>query len=136
MKQAPLFTKTTNGIRIDVFPIFLPEQSDPKKSLYFWAYYIAIENQSEETVQLLSRFWRIIDENGRINEVRGDGVIGQQPILKPKEQHSYTSSVNLATPSGVMMGSYNFRIFSTQKDMQVEVPTFSLDSPFEEHKPA
>lgn len=136
MKQAPLFTKITNGIRIDAFPIFLTEQSNPKKSSYFWAYYIVIENNSEETIQLLSRFWRIIDENGRVNEVRGDGVIGQQPILKPEEKYSYTSSVNLATPSGVMMGSYNFRIFSTQKDMQVEIPTFSLDSPFEEHKPA
>jgi ApaG protein len=122
------FVAVTSGIRVSVWPQYLVEESDPDESRYFWAYTIEIENESRETVQLRSRIWRITDESGKLEEVRGPGVVGQTPTLKPGETFRYTSGCPLATPSGIMVGS--FQMTTEDGEMfDVAVPAFSLDSP-------
>jgi ApaG protein len=122
------YVAVTRGIRVRVQPQYLPEESDPDDNRYFWAYTIEIENESSETVRLRSRVWKITDETGRIEEVRGPGVVGKTPILKPGEQFRYTSGCPLTTPSGIMIGS--FQMTGEGGEMfDVAVPAFSLDSP-------
>jgi ApaG protein len=122
------FTQTTHAIRVSVLPIYLQNQSDVCENLFVWAYHVCIENQGAQTFQLLSRYWKITDALGRIQEVRGDGVVGEQPILKPGDIFEYTSSVTLNLPSGVMVGSYQLQNPSGES-IEVAIPLFSLDSP-------
>lgn len=122
------YQATTRGIRVTVQPQYLADESDPDENRYLWAYTINIENEGHETVRLRSRLWRITDENGHLEEVRGPGVVGQTPTLKPGEQFRYTSGCPLPTPSGIMVGS--FQMTTDDGEMfDVAVPAFSLDSP-------
>ncbi len=122
------YQATTRGIRVTVMPQYLADESDPDENRYLWAYTINIENEGHETVRLRSRIWRITDETGHVEEVRGPGVVGQTPTLKPGEQFRYTSGCPLPTPSGIMVGS--FQMTTEDGEMfDVEVPAFSLDSP-------
>ena len=125
------YETVTRGIRVRVLPQYVTEESDPDENRYFWAYTIDIENESNETVQLRSRVWKITDETGKMEEVRGPGVVGQTPVLRPGEQFRYTSGCPLPTPSGIMVGS--FQMTTEDGEMfDVAVPAFSLDSP--EHR--
>lgn len=124
----PAFIQTTHAIRVSVLPMYLQNQSSPSENVYVWAYHISIENKGAQTFQLLSRYWKITDAMGRIQEVRGGGVVGEQPILKPGDVFEYTSSVRLNLPSGVMGGSYHMKS-PTGESIEVAVPLFSLDSP-------
>lgn len=124
----PAYTQITHAIHVSVLPIYLKNQSRPADNVYVWAYHICIENKSNETVQLLSRYWKITDALGRIQEVRGAGVIGEQPILHPDEIFEYTSSVTLSLPSGIMVGSYQMQSLGGEM-IDVAIPLFSLDSP-------
>jgi len=108
-------------------PTYLEADSSPSNSQYLWAYRVVIENQGRETVQLLSRHWMITNSRGDLREVKGLGVIGKQPVLKPGESHEYTSGAPLDTPSGMMGGSYQMESASGER-FDVEIPTFSLDS--------
>jgi len=126
------FSETTRMVTVSVEPFFLEDESDPDKSAYMWAYHITIDNNGDEPIQLISRHWRITDGLGRTQEVRGEGVVGEQPLLEPGETFEYTSGVPLQTPSGFMGGSYEM-ISSVGERLNVIVPTFSLDSPFEAH---
>ena len=101
------FEQTTDKIRILVEPVFLEEQSEPQKSRFVWAYHVRIENHGAETLQLVSRYWRITDSLGRTQEVSGPGVVGEQPVLSPGEAFEYTSGTPLSTNSGFMEGRYN-----------------------------
>ena len=122
------YVAVTRGIRVSVMPQYMADESDPDENRYFWAYTIGIENEGRETVRLRSRIWKITDETGRVEEVRGPGVVGQTPILRPGEQFSYTSGCPLPTPSGIMVGS--FQMSTEDGEMfDVAVPAFSLDSP-------
>jgi ApaG protein len=123
-----MYTETTHDIRVAVQPIYLDEQSSPEDSHYVWAYQVRIENRGRETVQLLNRYWHITDAVGRVQEVRGSGVVGEQPVLAPGEAFEYTSGCPLATPSGIMMGSYEMQRDDGQR-FEVSIPAFSLDSP-------
>ena len=123
-----MYRSETRKIRITVQPAYLPEQSAPEENYYFWSYTVNIRNQVSETVQLLSRYWRITDAAGRVQEVRGAGVVGEQPILKPGESFEYTSGTPLSTPSGIMVGSYRMELPSGEM-FEVAIPAFSLDSP-------
>lgn len=123
-----MYRKTTRSIQITVIPLYLDEQSDPDENRYVWAYHVSLENTGVETVQLLSRYWNITDANGKVLEVRGDGVVGEQPILRPNEQFEYTSGTPLSTPSGIMTGRYRMKTNDGQS-FDVEIPAFSLDSP-------
>ena len=102
----------------------------PDESRYVWAYRIVIENNSGSTVQLQSRYWRITDQNGRVEEVRGPGVVGEQPILNPGDSYTYSSGCPLTTPSGTMVGRYQMR-GEDGRDFEIDIPAFSLDIPGE-----
>jgi ApaG protein len=123
-----MYEATTRAIRVSVRPQYLPDQSDPADSQYVWAYHIRIENQGENTVQLRSRHWRITDGLGRLQEVRGPGVIGKTPMLRPGEVFEYTSGTPLSTSSGIMSGSYEM-VSETGEKFDIEIPAFSLDTP-------
>jgi ApaG protein len=98
-----------------VEPNFLEDQSEPDEGRFLWSYHVTIENKSELTVQLLSRFWRITDARGRVREVRGDGVIGEQPVIPPGRAFEYTSGAPLETASGFMTGTYHMRASTGRK---------------------
>ena len=124
-----MYETTTEGVLIRVTPQFLDEQSIPDQGRYFWAYTIEITNHGTNTVKLEARHWKITDSNGRLEEVRGPGVVGQTPVLKPGQSFSYTSGCPLSTPSGIMVGSYRM-VDETGRRFDVAIPAFSLDSPF------
>jgi ApaG protein len=123
-----MYRATTRSIEVAVTPQFLDERSSPANNYYFWAYTIEIVNHGSETVQLVSRHWRITDASGRVQEVRGPGVVGEQPVLGPGQSFQYTSGVPLPTPSGFMAGSYNM-VSTDGERFDIEIPAFSLDSP-------
>lgn len=114
---------------IRVVPSFLEEESVPQQDQYFWAYTVEITNQGPMTVQLLSRHWKITDSAGATQEVQGAGVVGEQPVLEPGESFSYTSGAPLRTPSGIMFGWYQMEA-ADGEIFDVEIPAFSLDSPY------
>jgi ApaG protein len=122
------YTANTRGIAVSVEPFYLDARSSPDDSQYFWAYRVTIENQGQETVQLLSRHWMISNARGELNEVKGPGVVGEQPVLKPGEIYEYTSGAPLDTPSGMMGGAYQMESESGDR-FDIEIPTFSLDRP-------
>ncbi len=123
------FEATTRGIRVQVQPIFLEDQSDPAASRFIWAYRVRVENGGRETVQLLRRTWRITDAHGRVQVVHGAGVIGEQPVLEPGEAFEYTSGTPLETSSGFMTGLYHFIVTASGEAFDAAIPMFSLDSP-------
>jgi ApaG protein len=126
--MATMYRAVTRHIEVTVEPNFDPEQSLPDRSRYFWFYTIVITNSGKETVQLKTRHWIITDASGRQQEVRGEGVIGEQPVLGPGERFEYTSGVPLSTASGFMTGRYQMVTESGER-FEIDVPTFSLDSP-------
>ena len=113
---------------MSVEPTYLEARSSPDSSEYVWAYRVVIENQGLETVQLLSRHWMITNARGELTEVKGPGVVGEQPVLKPGERFEYTSGAPLNTPSGMMGGAYQMESESGER-FDIEIPTFSLDRP-------
>ena len=113
---------------VSVEPAYLEEKSSPSSSQYFWVYRVMIENQGLETVRLVSRHWMIMNARGELTEVKGLGVVGDQPVLKPGESYEYTSGAPLDTPSGMMGGTYQMERESGEQ-FNVEIPTFSLDRP-------
>jgi ApaG protein len=123
-----MYEATTRAIRVSVRPQYLPDQSDPADSQYVWAYHVRIENTGSETVQLRSRHWRITDGLGRLQEVRGPGVIGKTPMLRPGEVFEYTSGTPLSTSSGIMSGTYQM-VNDAGEKFDIEIPAFSLDTP-------
>src|SRR5271168_497064 len=118
----------TRGIAVSVVPAYLEPDSSPSNSQYLWAYRVTIENQGGETVQLLSRHWMITNARGELTEVKGAGVVGEQPILKPGQRFEYTSGAPLNTPSGMMGGAYQMENEGGER-FDIEIPTFSLDRP-------
>jgi ApaG protein len=127
-KDAPVYEARTRDIVVRVQPSFMPEQSDPARGRWFWSYTVEIENHGEEVVQLVSRHWIITDAMNRVEEVRGEGVVGEQPTLKPFDAFRYTSGCPLTTDSGSMRGSYQMTT-DLGASFDVEIPEFSLDLP-------
>jgi ApaG protein len=125
-----MYSETTRSIKVTVQPFYLEQHSDPVNNHYVWAYQVRIENEGPETVQLRSRHWRITDALGRLQEVRGPGVVGEQPVLKPGQSFEYTSSCPLTTSSGFMVGDYEMET-SGGETFLIRVPAFSLDFPQE-----
>ena len=122
------YVANTREIAVSVEPTYLETRSSPDSSQYFWAYRVIIENQGRETVQLLSRHWMITNARGELTEVKGPGVVGEQPILKPGQRFEYTSGAPLNTPSGMMGGAYQMESEGGER-FDIEIPTFSLDCP-------
>ena len=127
-----MYHAVTRNIEVKVTPRFLAERSSPDNGYFFWAYTIAITNRGTQTVQLKTRHWKITDAHGRQQEVRGAGVVGEEPVLKPGESFEYTSGVPLPTPSGFMVGSYGM-VSSDGERFDIEIPAFSLDSAHAKH---
>ena len=110
-----MYSKKTKKINITVNPYFLDDQSEPEEQHFVWAYQVTIDNQGNEKVQLKNRYWKIIDSNGSEQEVKGEGVVGEQPILNPGEKFEYTSGTPLSTPSGFMGGHYEMETKAGEK---------------------
>lgn len=125
-----LYVETTRDIRIAAEPEFLADHSEPEENRYLWSYRISIENTGTETVQLLARHWRITDGHGRVREVKGEGVVGEQPVIRPGGKYQYSSGAPLETPSGFMAGSYRMRTEGGEF-FDASVPAFALESPYE-----
>ena len=123
-----MYRAVTRHIEVVVEPSFLPERSSAEDGRFFWAYTIAIINSGTETVQLKTRHWIITDGAGHSQEVRGEGVVGEQPVIEPGERFEYTSGVPLQTPSGFMTGSYQM-VTEDGEPFEIGIPAFSLDSP-------
>jgi ApaG protein len=125
-----MYRAITRQIEVTVEPAFMPERSVPDKGQFFWSYTIVITNTGEETVQLRRRHWIITDATGKRQEVKGAGVVGEQPVLAPGERFEYTSGVPLPTSSGFMTGRYQM-VSENGEQFEIDVPTFSLDAPSE-----
>lgn len=125
-----MYTERTDNIEVSVEPEYLEDQSDPDDHRYLWAYTIVIANHSDDTVQLESRYWKITNAVGQVEEVSGPGVVGEQPVLSPGDAFQYTSGCPLNTPSGTMVGHYVMRR-NNGETFEVQVPAFSLDLPDE-----
>lgn len=125
-----MFEQETSGILVRVQPNFLADESDPDEHRFVWSYAIEIVNLSHETVQLISRYWRITDAKGATQEVRGAGVIGQQPVIEPGQSYRYSSAAPLAEPYGLMMGAYQMVRTDSGEPFEIAVPAFTLDSPY------
>ena len=122
-----MYRALTRQIEVKVTPRFLPDRSSPENGYFFWAYTVNLANLGAETVQLKTRHWRITDAHGRLQEVRGAGVVGEQPTLKPGQSYEYTSGVPLPTPSGFMVGTYGM-VTEDGEGFNIDIPAFSLDS--------
>lgn len=128
--QPGAYSKTTHGIRVTVEPVYLDQQSRPDENHYIWAYSVEISNEGTRVVQLLNRHWTITDSRGQVQEVRGPGVVGEQPTLIPGDSFTYTSGCPLSTPSGIMVGRYEMQDTDGER-FWIDVPPFSLDSPYQ-----
>ena len=122
------YRTVTRQIEVKVTPEFLPDRSSPGSGNFFWAYTIKLTNLGQETVQLKTRYWRITDANGKLQEVRGPGVVGKTPVIKPGEDFEYTSGVPLPTASGFMTGTYGM-VTASGEPFDIDIPAFSLDIP-------
>lgn len=123
-----MYSATTEDIEVTVDPQFLEEHSDPLEGRFVWAYTIEIRNRSGDTVRLRKRHWRITDGGGHVEEVQGQGVIGEQPLIPPGGAFGYTSGCPLTTPSGIMVGEYEMERPDGSR-FRVNIPAFSLDLP-------
>jgi ApaG protein len=119
---------TTDGVTVRVSVSYLPEQSEPERGRWFWAYHVRLENEGTETVQLLTRHWVITDGRGARHSVEGEGVVGEQPVIEPGASFDYVSGCPLATPSGAMQGSYQM-VREDGTVFAAEIPRFSLFAP-------
>jgi len=118
----------THDVEITVRPEYIDSQTGLIGDVYVWAYHVKIENKSKDTIQIVNRYWKIVDSKGGIQEVNGEGVVGEKPILIPNSNFFYTSGVHLRYYSGIMSGHYTMQK-STGEFFQVKIPSFSLDVP-------
>ena len=123
-----MYRATTRSIQVSVTPHYMPDRSEPEAGRYFWAYTIEVTNESSVTVTLIARHWHITNASGETEEVRGLGVVGEQPVLEPGESFEYTSGVPLTTSSGIMTGTYLMQSSAGER-FEIAIPTFSLDVP-------
>lgn len=118
----------TRGVIVRVSVSFLADQSEPSKGHWFWAYHIRIENSGDQSVQLMTRHWIITDGRGARHEVRGEGVVGEQPLIQPGQSYDYVSGCPLRTPTGAMEGSYHM-IVEDGSSFDAAIPRFPLIGP-------
>lgn len=128
MKALFPHSATTRGVTVRVSVSFLPEQSEPAKGRWFWAYHIRLENEGNQAVQLISRHWTITDGRGGRHEVRGEGVVGEQPVIEPGQSYDYVSGCPLHTPIGAMEGSYHM-VAEDGSSFEAAIPRFPLVGP-------
>ena len=124
-----MYSKTTNGVTVTVTPYFLDDQSSPQESHFVWAYQVNIKNSGHSSIKLNHRNWLIIDANGKVMNVQGEGVVGEFPTIEPGESFEYTSGTPLKTNNGIMQGFYLVSQDNGEK-LKIDIPAFSLDSPY------
>ncbi|MDP2258640.1 MAG: Co2+/Mg2+ efflux protein ApaG [Caulobacter sp.] len=124
----PVYEARTRDVLVRVAPAYMAEQSQPEEGKWLWSYVVEIENHGTETVTLMSRHWIITDALNRVEEVQGPGVVGEQPVLGPREAFRYNSGCPLTTPSGSMRGTYQM-VTAAGEAFDVEIPAFSLHLP-------
>ncbi|NPC67128.1 Co2+/Mg2+ efflux protein ApaG [Komagataeibacter sp. AV436] len=129
MDNTPCFEATTGKMRVVVQTFWLDDQSEPDEHRYVWAYRVRIENHGDTAVQLLRRSWRIVDGQGRIERVEGEGVVGEQPLIDAAASFEYMSGAALETPTGFMGGQYHMLRPASREHFDISIPVFSLDSP-------
>ncbi len=127
-----MYKATTHGITVTAIPVYIDERSQPANDQHFWAYRINIKNYSDKSVTLISRYWHITDATGHWEEVRGEGVVGEQPEIPPGHEYTYTSGCPLQASSGMMMGNYQMKCENGEM-LEIEIPAFPLDLP--DHDP-
>ncbi len=130
MRHIQTYEQRTGDVIVRVEPDYLAEQSSPDDDQFIWAYTVEIENQGAQDLQVMERFWKIADSRGQVQEVRGAGVVGEKPVVRPGETFRYTSGAPLTAPSGVMLGNYYMESPDGER-FEVDIPIFSLDSPYE-----
>jgi len=130
MHDTPAYEAETEGVLVRVRPSYLAGQSDPESGRWVWAYQVEIVNLTATTIQLMARRWVITDGQGRVEEVRGAGVVGEQPVIEPGDSYSYASGCPLGTPSGSMVGGY-YMTDASGRSFEAAIPAFSLDVPGE-----
>ncbi len=128
MKELFQHSAITEGLTVRVAVNFLPEQSRIEAGKWFWVYHIRIENETGQTLQLLSRHWRITDATGKVDVVEGEGVVGEQPVIAPGRSHDYVSGCPLTTPQGSMEGHYTF-VGEDGRAFEAAIPYFPLAAP-------
>tara|TARA_B100001027_G_scaffold57330_1_gene38719 strand:- start:109 stop:519 length:411 start_codon:yes stop_codon:yes gene_type:complete len=128
-----MYSKTTNDVTVTVKPYFLDDQSSPQESHFVWAYQVNITNSGSKPIKVSHRNWLIIDANGKVINVQGEGVVGEFPIIEPGQTFEYTSGTPLKTNSGIMQGFYLVSQDNGEK-LKIDIPTFSLDSPYNKKK--
>lgn len=131
----PLYEHITQGVRIRVRPKFMHDELEPSRGRFMWSYTVDVENESDQAWTIVRRHWQIVDAQGRMQAVDGEGVIGQTPTLQPGERFSYTSGAPLAAPSGMMSGTYDLQDESGF-EIVATIPVFSLDSPYDTSLPS
>ena len=124
-----MYSKTTNGVTVTVTPYFLDDQSSPQESHFVWAYQVNIKNAGHSSIKLNHRSWLIIDANGKVMNVQGEGVVGEFPTIEPGQSFEYTSGTPLKTNNGIMQGFYLVSQDNGEK-LKIDIPAFSLDSPY------
>ena len=134
MTRAIAYEAETENVLVRVTPAFLEAESSPEENKFIWAYHVEIENRSQRTLQLMTRHWHITDREGRVQEVDGPGVVGQTPVLQPGGRFEYTSGCPLNAPSGMMQGSYTLEDEAGGR-LDVRIPLFALDSPYDTRAP-
>ena len=124
-----MYSSFSNSIKVTAIPLYQGESVEEDKEYSVWSYNIIIENHSDTTIKILSRYWKIIDSSGLIHEITGNGVVGKNPVIFPGDLFEYTSFTNLHTSSGVMVGKYYAENVDTGQSMEIDIPAFSLDNP-------
>jgi ApaG protein len=122
------YSTTTDKVTVSVEPTYLTQESFPEQNVFVWAYKVRIENNRPDELQLKTRHWKITDAYGRVQEVHGSGVVGEQPVLKPGAIYEYTSGTPLSTPGGIMVGTYAMQM-TDGTTFDVAIPAFSLHTP-------
>lgn len=125
-----MYQEISHSVSVCATPVFVERESSDKERRYIWAYQIRIENKGTLALQLRRRYWKITDCYGKTQEIRGEGVVGEQPTLKPGDVFEYTSATPLQTPSGIMEGIY-FMVDQSGREFEIKIPAFSLDSPYQ-----
>jgi ApaG protein len=128
--MGPMVSKVTQGVKVSVETFYQPDQSRPLEGEYMFAYRITIENHNRYPVRLLRRHWHIFDSDATRREVKGDGVIGVQPVIQPGDRYQYISGCNLRTELGRMYGSYAMMDMDTHREFEVKIPVFLMTVPF------
>lgn len=132
LSKVYMYKKVTHGISVEIEVFFLTKQAKDNEELYVWAYKASIKNERDESIRIKDRHWHVTDIMGNSKDMHGEGIIGEHPLIKPNDSYEYMSGVPLFSPSGIMVGKYTIETEDSKKILDISIPAFSLDSPYQE----